>query len=285
MSIKFFGQFLLERNVIDAKSLLESIRFQESRNMKFGEYAISKGFLEKVQVKRLHDEQKRNDMMIGQLSVKLEMLTEEQVEEVLTMQKNDHICIGEAIVVKGFVAPEVIDRELAAFREDQSVYVLGETGVPDGLKQPEFVRIMGDITLKMLRRIAELEAKMDDGVFMEVEPGESYVAVSVTFSGGLNYDYIILADEEMARAVAGAIIGEDAATEDDDLVFDGVREFGNIVCGNLLARMAQMGKNVEISIPHTVKYGEGYQFVANRSAVKYTIATTSGLFALLIVEL
>ena len=285
MSIKFFGQFLLERNVINAKDLLEVIRFQASRNMKFGEYAISKGYLEKVQVKRLHEEQKRNDMLIGQLAVKLEMLSEEQVDEILTMQKNDHLCIGEAIVVKGFVTQEAIDRELAAFKEDQSVYAMGETGVPDGFKQPEYVRIMGDITLKMLRRIAQFEAKMDDGVFMEVEPGESFVAVSVIFSGGLNFDYILLADEEMSRAVAGAIIGGDAANEDEDLVIDGVREFGNIVCGNLLARMAQMGKNVEISIPHTVKYDGGYQFVTNSSAVKYTIATTSGLLALLIVEL
>ena len=285
MSIKFFGQFLLERNVIDAKSLLEAIRFQESRNMKFGEYAISKGFLEKVQVKRLHEEQKRNDMLIGQLAVKLEMVTEEQVDEILTMQKNDHVCIGEAIVVKNFVSQEIIDRELDAFREEQSVYSMGETGVPDGLKQPEFVRIMGDITLKMLRRIVELEAKMDDGVLMEIEPEENFAAVSVTFSGGLNYDYIIMADEEMARAITGAVIGGDASAESDDLVSDGVREFANIVCGNLLARMAQMGKNVEISIPHSVIFDGGYQFVANRAAVKYTIATTSGIFVLLVVEL
>jgi len=285
MSIKFFGQFLLERNLIDAKSLLEAIRFQESRNMKFGAYAISKGFLEKVQVKRLHEEQKRNDMMIGQLAIKLEMISEEQVDEILTMQKNDHVCIGEAIVVKGFVSQEVIDRELDAFREEQSVYSMGETGVPDGLKQPEYVRIMGDITLKMLRRIVQLEAKMDDGVLMEIEPEENFVAVSVTFSGGLNYDYIILAEEEMAREVAGAVIGGDASGEGEELIFDGVREFANIVCGNLLARMAQMGKNVEISIPHSVKYDGGYQFVSNRAAAKYSIATTSGIFSLLIVEL
>ena len=96
MSIKFFGQFLLERNVINAKNLLEAIRFQESRNMKFGEYSISKGYLEKVQVKRLHEEQKRNDMMIGELAVKLEMLTEEQVEEIL-LRLNEEV--GTALIL------------------------------------------------------------------------------------------------------------------------------------------------------------------------------------------
>ncbi len=285
MSIKFFGQFLLERNVIDAKSLLEAIRFQESRNMKFGAYAISKGFLEKVQVKRLHEEQKRNDMMMGQLAIELEMVSEEQVEEILTMQKNDHVCIGEAIVVKGFLSQEIIDRELDAFRSDQSVYTMGETGVPDGLKNPEFVRIMADITLKMLKRIVQLEAKMDDGVLTGIEPDESYAAVSVTFSGGLNYDYIVLADEEMSRVITGAVIGGDASGEGEALILDGMREFANIVCGNLLARMAQMGKNVEISIPHSVKYDGGYHLVNNLASAKYTIATTSGIFSLLIVEL
>ncbi len=285
MSIKFFGQFLLERNVIGAKELLEAIRFQESRNMKFGEYAISKGCLEKVQVKRLHDEQKRNDMLIGELAVKLEMLTEEQVDEILTMQKNDHVCIGEAIVVKGFIPQDVMDRELDAFREDQKEYSIGDIGVPEGLKNPGFVKIMADITLKMLRRIAQVEAKIDDGVSMEQEPDESFTAVSITFSGGLNYEYVLMADIEMARAIAGAIIGVDASKENEDVINDGVREFANIACGNLLAKMAQMGKNVEISIPHTVKYEEGYNFVSGSKAAKYTIASTSGLLALLIVEL
>ncbi len=285
MSIKFFGQFLLERNVIGAKELLESIRFQESRNMKFGEYAISKGCLEKVQVKRLHEEQKRSDMLIGELAVKLEMLTEEQVDEILTMQKNDHVCIGEAIVVKGFLPQDVMDRELDAFREDQKEYSIGDIGVPEGLKNPGFVKIMADITLKMLRRTTNVEAKIDDGVSMEQEPEESFTAVSITFSGGLNYEYVLLADIEMARAIAGAIIGGNASKENEDVINDGVREFANIACGNLLAKMAQMGRNVEISIPHTVKYEGGYNFVSGSKAAKYTIASTSGFLSLLIVEL
>lgn len=285
MSIKFFGQFLLGRNLINAKDLLDVIRFQESRNLKFGEYAVSKGYLSKEHVKRIQDEQKRNDMLFGELAVKLDMLTEEQVDEVLTMQRNDHVCIGEAIVLKGFLTQDVIDRELDAFKSEQSVYALGDVGVPAGLKKPEFVKVMADITLKMIRRIVQLEAKIDDGVMMDIEPDEHFAAISVTFSGGLNYDYILLADVEMARAIAGAVIGSDASKEHEDIVIDGVREFGNIVCGNLLARMAQMGKNVEISIPHAVKYEDGYTFVNGRKAVKYSIATTSGILALLIAEL
>jgi CheY-specific phosphatase CheX len=284
MSIKFFGQFLLERNVLSAKDLLESIRLQESKNLRFGDYAVSKSYLLTDQVKRINEEQKRNDMMIGELAVKLDMLSEEQVDEILTMQKNDHVCIGEAIVAKGFLTSEVLERELGLFKEEQSAYATGEVGAPDGLKNPEFIKIMAEITLKMLRRIVQVEAKMDDGILMEIEPGEKFAVVSITFSGGLNFDFILLADIEMTRAIAGAIIGGDASKEHEDIVIDGVREYANIVCGNLMAKMAQMGKNVEISIPHTVKFEDGYDFVSGRTAAKYTIASTSGILELLLVE-
>jgi CheY-specific phosphatase CheX len=285
MSIKFFGQFLLERNAISAKNLLDAIRFQESRKLKFGEYAVSKGFISREDIDRLYNEQKHKDLMIGELAVQLGILTDEQVDEVLTMQKNDHVCIGEAIVAKGFLDKETISRELDAFKKEQSVYDLGEVHVPVGLKKPAFVKIMADVTQKMIRRFAGVEAKMDDGVLMEQEPEECFAAVSVTFSGGLNFEYVLLADTEVSRTLAGSVLGADASNEEEEVVVDGVREFANVICGNILAKMAQKGKNVEISIPHSVDFKDGYKFVMERKAVKYTIATTSGLLYLLIVEL
>lgn len=285
MSIKFFGQFLLERNAISARNLLDAIRFQESRNLKFGEYALSKGYLTREQIDRLRNEQKQKDLLIGELAVELGILTDEQVEEILTMQKNDHVCIGEAIVAKGFLDQATVDRELEAYKAEQSEYAIGDIHVPSEIKKSEFVNIMVDVTLKLVRRLSQLEAKTDDGVMMKQEPGEAFSAVSVTFSGGLNFEYALLADEDVSRTLAGSIMGADAGRESEEVIVDGVREFANVVCGNILAKMAKMGKSVEISIPYSVAFDGGYKLVMGRKAVKYTIATTAGLLYLLIVEL
>ena len=285
MSVKFFGQFLMERNVLGAKELLEALRYQESRNQKFGDYAVARGYLTKEQVARITEEQKRQDMRFGELAVELDMLTEEQVDEVLTLQKNDHLLIGEAIVGKGLLAQDVIDREIKAFRSDQAVYDTDDVPVPAGMKKPEMIKPIVDITMKMIRRIIQVEAKSDDGILMEREPEEIFSTVSLTFSGGMNCDFIMMADIEMARALAGAIIGGDASKEHEDVVIDGVREFANVICGNILAKFAKLGKQVEISIPHSIAYDGGYNLVMGRAAVKYTIATTAGMLSLLIVEL
>ena len=130
--------------------------------------------------------------------------------------------------------------------------------------------------LKMMIRVAGLEAKNDDGTILDKEPAEAYSAVAITLSGGMNCNYVFMADEAASRALATSIIGSDATDEDRDMVMDGVREFADVICGNILARFAQRGKSVEISIPHTLEYKGGYGVVNGSSTVLYEISTTAG---------
>ena len=276
MSIKFFGQFLLERGVLTSGQLLEAVSYQESRNLKFGQYAEKKGFLSAADVDRLQQEQKTADMRIGELAVKLGMIEAGQVDEILTMQKNDHVQIGQCLVSKGFIDEAALERELDAFKADQSPYVRDEIAVPEGTKNSAMVSDIVDISLKMLVRVAGLDAKSDGGIVLDKEPAEVYSCVAITLSGGMNCNYVFMADEDVSRALATSIIGSDASREDREMVVDGVREFANIICGNILARLAQRGKSVEISIPHTLEYKGGYGIVNGGSTVLYEIPTSAG---------
>ena len=92
-----------------------------------------------------------------------------------------------------------------------------------------------------------------------------------------------MADEAASRAMAASILGEDASEEEKDMVVDGVKEFSNTVCGNILARFAQRGKSVEISIPHIMEYKDGYSLTGNGSAVVYQVPTTAGNSSLVLV--
>jgi CheY-specific phosphatase CheX len=285
MSIKFFGQFLLENNVIIAEQLLEAVRFQESKNLKFGDYACSKGYLTEEDVERLQEEQKRTDMMIGELTVKLGMLKQGQVEEILTMQKNDHVFIGGALVQKGFITDEKLNEELERFKEDQKGYMPGEVSVPEDIEDPKTIRNFVDLTRKMLRRVAHLDVKVGEGHINVHEPEENYSVVSISFTGAMACEYVLSVSRETAAIIATGITGGDATNEPDDIITDGVKEFCNIVCGNIMAGMAKKGKTVDISPPsEAVLYPNGYNIIKRRKAVHYPMVSTEEELLLILIE-
>jgi CheY-specific phosphatase CheX len=285
MGVKFFGQFLLESNVITAGQLLEAVKYQESRNLKFGDYARSRGYLAEGDVGRLREEQKRTDMMIGELAVELGMLDNGQVDEILTMQKNDHIFIGEALVRRGFITTETLEKELERFGEDQKRYVPGEINVSEGVKDPDAVKSFVDLTLKMLRRMAHVDVKVEEGFISESEPGKNFSVVSVLLSGAKGCEYVLSVSREVALRVATGVMGQDAGSEPDEIVSDGVKEFCNIVCGNIVAGMAKKGMTVEISPPsEAVPRSGGYKIVNGRKAVHYPLVSTKGEILLIIIE-
>jgi CheY-specific phosphatase CheX len=280
MSIRFFGQFLLEKNSLTVDQLIQATKYQESINLKFGEYAHTMSYISDSDIQRLQDEQKKTDMMIGELAVKLGMLNDEQVKEILTAQKNDHIFLGEVLSQLGFMSKETVDKELALFKEDQAGYVPGEIAIPEGVKNPDNLSDLVDITEKILRRVVHLDVKVTKGLFIKDAANNSirFPAVSVKLSGGVNYEYVLSVPQDAAIAIASNVMGEDASYEPDDILLDGVKEFCNIVCGNFSARMAQKGKTIELSPPvNTVLSGD-------KDAVSFSLASTAGEMKLILVE-
>jgi CheY-specific phosphatase CheX len=285
MGVKFFGQYLLEKNLITPEQLVETVEYQESKNLKFGEYALSKGYLTKEDIKRIQEEQKHVDMKFGEIAVKLNILTPEQVEEILRMQKNEHIFIGEALVKKGFLTPEVLERELALFKEDQSKYITGEITVPEGVKNPEIVKDMVDMTQKMFQRIVHLNVKIDEGFISNKEPQGDSLMISVPLYGSLNYVYTLSTPWEISELVAEAIMGEDIKNESKELIIDGVKEFCNIVCGNIIAKLARRGKKVDIKPPQEVTSSKEERHLLNgREGIFYPLISPRGNSTLILIE-
>ncbi len=285
MSIKFFGQFLLEKGVITAEQLLAAVKVQQKKNLRFGDYARAKGQLTDNDIARLHAEQKRTDIMIGELAVKLKMLDQKQVDELLTMQENDRLFIGEALRQNGYISRDVLNRELDLFREDQRRYVPGVISVPAGFRDAESIKILADLTRKMLHRIAQLETKAGMGEMFNGEPMKNFAVVSISLSGGVDYEFVLSAPRKVAIAMASGFIGGDASGEPDDILADGVKEFCNITCGSVMARMAQKGKQVKITPPHEVAYPDGEcNIVQGRNAVCYPFISTAGEISLILVE-
>lgn len=248
MSVKFFGQFLLERGVVSREKLMEALALQDTRNLRLGDYAIRRGLLTEAQADKVNRAQLTEDMRFGEIAVEMNFLTEQQVNELLTLQQNDYLLLGEALLEKKTVERAVLERELMAFKADQNQYLIDEVIFPPGVKDPSLLAIPVDLTAKMLNRIANVTSKIGEGTREVRPPVDRLISVSVTFSGDLHANYTLSVSKDIAKEVAIRILGDDSDI-DDETVVDCLRELCNVICGNSAAKFAQAGKRVEIGPP------------------------------------
>jgi CheY-specific phosphatase CheX len=285
MAVKFFGQYLLEKNIIKREALLEAVEFQKSKNMDFGECALAKGYITEKDLANLKIAQKQVDIKFGEAAIKLNIMTPEQVEDVLDMQKQNHIFLGEALISKALLTPDVVERELALFNQDQSKYITGDIKTPEGIKNPDAVKCMVDMTQKMFQRIARLQVKVDDCFVSGKEPAESFLLASIALHGSLKYEYALSLPHDISALIASAIIGEAIDSSATEMIKDGVKEFCNIVCGNIISKLSISGIDVDLSPPlEAVSSGNGYNFLKGRKAIYYPLVSFKGDSTLILIE-
>lgn len=262
MGIKFFGQYMLEKGLITRDGLIRAVDLQESQNIKFGEYASKRGFLTRDDLNRLLIKQRNMDMKFGDLAVEEGLLNEKQVQEILLLQKNDHLFLGDALVELGEITRETLENELEAFQKDQEAYAITEISFPDNIKEERTIfEASVDLTSKLLLRIADIKTKLGGYILHETGWELADISAYVNFYGDLDIRYIINLSDDKAKEIAVKISGEDIEDDDITIIQDSVKEFCNIVCGNVMAKMAKMGKQIEITPP---------TILSNKKMDKYT---------------
>ena len=82
--------------------------------------------------------------------------------------------------------------------------------------------------------------------------GDYHLSVGIYFEGASRIQYVLSVSSDVAVSIASKILREDATRESEEVVEDAVKEFANIVCGNAVAKLAQMGIQSDISPPETL---------------------------------
>ena len=253
MAVRFFGQYLLENGVIDAKQLLAALSHQEKTNLKFGDTAISLGLLTQEQLASIFALQRAKDLKTGEAAIQLGFLTEGQVDQVLRAQKNSHVMIGEALVSTGALSKDSLERHLAAFKLDQEPYKVAE-GIPEN-KDPSGVgRPAVDLGMKFLLRLANFSMKLvtvKTGALEE--PTLPTYTARVGFTGDTDGEIGLRASTSICARIASAMLGEPVSPDNAAVVLDATSEFLNVVGGNLAAAVARQGKKLELAAP---RHGE-----------------------------
>ena len=247
---KFFGQHLLEKDILDKDQLVESINYQKSKILKLGEIAVDKGFISEKQAAKINNEQKRTDMRFGDLAVQMGMITEQQLEEIITIQKNNHIYLGEAIVACGFLDQDTIDRELAAFKKEQQAIPPVEVMIKDDVPHRDVVEVMVDLTSKLLLRVGDMRSKTGQLVVTTDPLKNLGVSSCLDFKGDLTVRYILNVSWDVGHQIAKKTFKKDDLPFDKELIVDTLAEFVNVVCGNVRSKIIEGGKKLDFDPPY-----------------------------------
>jgi len=249
MAVKFFGQFLVEKGAVSRMDLLQAIDLQEKTNLKFGEMIVKMGLMTTVDVEQIHMAQRHEDLHFGDMAVKLGIITEEQVQQVLTHQRNNHLYIGEALVQIGTLSEQKLEQLLADFKEDQQRYISEKIEIPANVPNKPIWEMVADLTYKMLTRVVGISFRPGPCSVIEKMPSRPVIA-EMGFSGSVSARYLLSVSESTRNLVAKAILDEDSVEDEPvEVLDDSVKEFINIVCGNIAAKAAQLGHSIEISPP------------------------------------
>lgn len=253
MAVKFFGQYLIEHDLVTSQSLLRAIDLQERSNLKLGEMAVAMGLITTRDIETAHAAQYSRDMKLGDLLVDLGMLTPGQLQDVIAHQKATHIYIGEALVKVGAFTPEKLDQYLEDFKADQAPYLSECVELPSWLNTDKALwEAMVDLTYKMTTRILGIQFR--PGAFEEVSRiSPRHLIAAMDISGDVSARYLLSVSEVGNKAIAKSILREENVDgESEEILEDTVMEFVNIVCGNVVAKASQSGILLEISPPVTI---------------------------------
>lgn len=256
MAVKFFGQYLVEQNLVSREVLLKAIELQDEKNLKLGEMALSMGLLTEKDIERAHNAQMSKDMKLGDLLVDMGILTLGQLDEVINRQKNTHLYIGEALVQVGAITTDQLLQHLKAFKADQAQYVSEKIELPIIIANSSIWEMTADLTYKMVTRVLDLQFRPGKCELIKSARTGSVMA-AMDFSGDVSARYIIVVSAHLQKEVAKAILRESNVDgESVEVLDDTVMEFVNVVCGNVAAKASQLGTVMEINPPVTMKPGE-----------------------------
>ena len=249
MKPKFFGQYLLEKGYITAQQLHEALEYHRQRCKRFGDIAVTEGFMIHQQVNNVIIEQRRIDKLFGELAVSMGFLTDEQLETVITIQRNNHIYLGEALVEKVAFTVDELDKYLECFHEEHKPLSNLEKMVPEEFGRREEVVALLDLSIKMFRRMANMYLKIGSGYYKENRVDNLFLMSSVQISGSFKMQYLMNIPAPLAEVITKNLYDNKDMECDKETMSDCIGELSNVICGNSLAQLLNLGHNLQILPP------------------------------------
>jgi CheY-specific phosphatase CheX len=265
VSIKFFGQFLLERGEIDEQQLRGALDLMEQENQTIGELAVAEGFATVAECRRVHGEQRRKDLPFGELAVQMGVLNNVELDELLELQRQNRLPLAGALV-RLDVLPA--DRVRALHDEFKSEYgtLPSARPLPGKLAGNRVAEVMTQVFARLLRRVSAIDAHLGDGRELDALP-EGVLVATVPVVGVHGVRITLLVERRFGEKLAAGLLGFDLEELASELALEAVGEFLNVLAGNVLALLQDEALELRLEAPvYCVLPTRGFRFEVETEA-------------------
>lgn len=236
MKTKFFGQFLLEKGIINREQLLEALDEQRRSAPLLGDIAVEQGLITVKQSDKINAEQRRQDKRFGEIAIGLGLLTEAQIESLLSEQKSRRKYFGEILLSLGHISRELLDQKLTEHKQSSEAFSNAMEGQLDNNALPKQANVAHDVFMRFYQRMLKIATNVTS-VDSELPPqNEDLHFWSQSIDALKPYRVVFAMDADHACLIATHFMGMDMKAL-DEISIDAVAEFLNTYVGHIYAHL------------------------------------------------
>lgn len=250
MPAKFFGQYLIDHDLISGFDLDRVLKFQGKNNLPFGALVIQMDLMTPEQVKAVQEAQKFRDLPFGDMAIKMGFLTLRDVNLVLKVQQKKHVPVGQALIALGVLSEEELARHLDAFGKQLKSPTAENIRIPAGIPYHPILRFIVDMSCKMLVRLTTVPFRLG--------PGSSYydwadappIVIGVELTGTLDLKLLFAISAKTRDLLSRSLLDNAAKAREGTAPDIIVTDFFDAVAVNIVNKALGAGYDLETSRSH-----------------------------------
>lgn len=290
---RFFVSHLEGKGVLTSQQATDTLEAQRDAKIQIGTLAVEERLMTPEQAEIVNHQQATQNARFGELAISNGYLTQEQLDSLLAIQPRDHIILKQVLTEKKLSTADAFDASLAALKEELNLnnvdyerlldnnvdtFISKVAGI-DGKTQP-ILTVFTRMFITTVIRLVDKEIMIDKAVrtpnvsapYTISLPLKGDASNALVFSAGGVYNAI-----EFAGKFAEGFMGM-AIEATDEIARDALKEFMNCIGGLFTSELtSKTHLKLDIEVPqfHEV-------FPADGEVLVMPFSLTSGGFKVFI---
>lgn len=292
MFTQFFGNYLLNEQLVSPELLSEVLQNLKNVRVKLGVLAINAGLITPEQAEEVHTEQQRTDKRMGDIMVDKGLISNNQLETLLNSQKSAHLMLGQALIDSGNMTTSQFATALNTYKSkneltDEDFNNYDDAKIKNMLSN--FYNVDTFFTTNVISYISLLLKNItrfigDDFIPLKAEKITNYYGAFSTIQQieGQHKTLTIIDAEENAFLEFASRFANERITKNDEYAQASVGEFLNLQNGLYCVNISdETGVENELK-PQQFEFGKKLKHLEN--AYRLPISFAFGIINIIIIK-
>lgn len=268
----FFGQYLLNKDVLSANTLSKFLELSKSTKIKIGVLAINSGLMVADSVNSVNNAQGKVDKRFGEIAIEEGFLTEPELKMLLSMQNTEHLKLTQTLVDENILTLNEVEFYLNEYKNNFSLSDEKFEQLKDGKAKviiDAYLNFGNDPFADLYKEYISLFYKsitrfIDQSVYLEqleIIENRNYEVLLKQEIVGAKRIYTGFAAETNVLKKFASRFADETFTSLDDYAQDALGEFLNLNNGLYLVNLSNYGVELSLNIQSLHK---NYSITANK---------------------